>query len=341
MKVSYETRKVLKRVAITVLIVAAVLLVVGVCWFTWLSRYVKYTRQGAVLDMQLPPVAEGEYRNTEPQPTEPIFYNEGNIAQSVETEFKKVQGYWIDAQFLEKGKDLNEVKKLIQAQPANTAIMLDVKNAYGNFLYSSDISSKRSDAVDIEAMDQLIDYLNKSGMYTIARLPAFRDRDYGFNNVNDGLPDKAYNGGALWADEQGCYWLNPSRQGPITYLVNIITELRDMGFDEVVLTDFDIPVVDRVMFDGDRASVLASAASGIVSSCATDRFAVSFEGNGSWTLPEGRTRLYLKGVEATALDDKAASLNISEPQLRLVFQTDVHDTRFEDYGVLRPLSAAH
>ncbi len=341
MKLSYQTRIVLKRVAVAVLSVALVVLVAAICWFTWLGRFVKYTRQGAVLDMQLPPVAEGEYAQPETQSTVPIVYNEGDVSIDTSADLASVQGYYIDPQMLEKGKDLAEVKKLIQVLPENTAILLDVKNVFGNFLYSSQVSSKRSDGVDIAAMDDLIDYLNKSGMYTIARIPAFRDRDYGFNNVNDGLPDKAYNGGALWADDQGCYWLNPSRDGPVTYLIHIITELRDMGFDEVLLTDFEIPTVDRVMFSGDRASTLASAASGIVTSCATDSFTVSFEGNGSWTLPEGRTRLYVKGVEAADVDDKVAALQIPEPELHLVFLTYVHDTRFDAYGVLRPLSAAH
>ena len=37
----------------------------------------------------------------------------------------------------------------------------------------------------------------------------------------------------------------------------------------------------------------------------------------------------------------AQSSGLEDPEIRVVFMTDVHDTRFDAYSVLRPLSAAH
>lgn len=340
MNIPYRTRRLLKRIALTVLVAVLIAAVVCLCWFIWLNRYVVYTRNdGAMLDFDRTPEISGGQLAMPPEPSEtiPIYYNEGENQVNNSSELTQLTGYYVEPQALQ--EDISAVISQIRALSAETAVMVDVKNIKGEFYYSSGVSSMRSSSVDTEAMDGLIEFLNRSNMYTIARLPALRDYHFGLNNVPSGLfhSSRQY----LWMDDDSCYWLNPTHEGTFSYLVQIVNELKALGFDEVVFSDFRLPDTAQIYFDGDRSQALADTAKKLLSACASDRFAVSFVSTTGFTLPEGRSRLYLQNVAAADLATVAADTGITDTAVYLVFLTEVHDTRFDVYGVLRPLSTAH
>lgn len=339
MIIPYRTRRALKHIAAAVLVLVLIAVLVLAVWFLWLERFVVYTADGAVLNFDISlEFAPGEVAvPPEQAETVSIYYNEGDDTVTATTELLQMAGYYADTEALE--ESISEVRTQIQALPAGTPVMIDVKSIYGNFFYSSNISDKRNDSLDISEMDALITYLRSSGMYTIARLPALRDYYYGLNHVSDGLPME---GGYLWMDQDYCYWLNPASDGTMTYLIQIINELRGLGFDEVVLEDFYFPSTSDIVFSGDKPQALATAARTLVSTCATDSFAVSFVGQSAdFSLPEGRSRLYLENIAAADAASVAQQTGLADPAVNLVFLTEVHDTRFNSYSVLRPLSAAH
>ncbi len=340
MNIPYRTRRILKHVAVIALIVLVVAALVWLCWFTWLKRYIVYTRtDGAVLDFSMSAkLPEGELA-LPPEQESPvsIYYNEGENAINTSRELTQLVGYYVDRDALIAGTDqvLQQARELDRGTP----IMLEVKSATGNFFYSSAVAEYRDSKVNAEAVDQLIQELDKSGFYLIARLPSLRDRMYGLNNVNDGVFDTR--GAYLFRDEGACYWLNPAKQGVLTYLVQIVTELKNLGFDEVVFDYFDFPDTKYMRFDGDKEQALAAAAKTLVTSCGTDSFTVSFAQKPGFVLPEGRTRLYIKDAVAADAALLAQQTGLADPQIRVVFLTQIHDTRFDEYGVLRPLDAAH
>lgn len=339
MNLPYRTRRTLARILSVVLSLILVTAVVWGCWFLWLNRYVVYTRdEGAHLDFDLPAeIPDGEVAVPPTQgEAPPIYYNNGEEAINTSTELAKLTGYYADTAALR--ENIGAVRSQVEALPAGTAVLVDVKSIYGSFYYSSSVSTSRSSSIDTAAMDSLIAYLKSSSLYTIARIPALRDYEYGLNHVPDGLPTA---GGYLWVDDDGCYWLNPASQGTVSYIVQIVTELKALGFDEVVLSDFYFPETDSIVFSGDKPETLSAAAKSLVTTCATDRFAVSFVGSEGFTLPEGRSRMFLEGVAASDAANRAQQSGITDTDIRLVFLTDVHDTRFDVFSVLRPLSAAH
>ena len=340
MNIPYRTRWILKRSAVVALVVLLVAALVWLCWFIWLKRYIVYTRDsGAVLDFSLSAkLPEGEPAlQPQQEETVSIYYNEGENAINTSKELTQLVGYYADREQLIAGID--EIVQQVKALERGTPVMLDVKSATGNFFYSSAVAEHRDSKVDIEAMDQLIQQLDESGTYLIARLPSLRDRMYGLNNVNDGVFDTR--GAYLFRDEGGCYWLNPARQGVLTYLVQIVTELKGLGFDEVVFDYFDFPDTKYMRFDGEKEQALAEAAQTLVTSCATDSFTVSFVQKPGFSLPEGRTRLYITDAAAADAALLAQQTGLENPQIRVVFLTQIHDTRFDEFGVLRPLDAAH
>ena len=82
MVLPYRTRRMLKRLGITALIVLLVAAVVWLCWFLWLGRYVVYTRdQGAKLDFNRPSTEITGQQAVAPPPSEPvsIYFNEGEV----------------------------------------------------------------------------------------------------------------------------------------------------------------------------------------------------------------------------------------------------------------------
>ncbi|MBR4863937.1 MAG: hypothetical protein IKU07_05110 [Oscillospiraceae bacterium] len=336
MHISYNTRKVLQRVGIIALIALIVLSIAYFFWFLYLGRYVVYTRsEGAVLNMELDPyIPEGEVAVPPEAQTVTIYYNEGENAINVSRELTPLVGYYADEELL---ADMALVKQQVSLLSTGTPVMLEVKDAKGRFFYNSTVSSERRSSIDAAAMDELIKTLDKKGMYLIAKLPALRDYSFGLRQTDNGL--FVSSGAYLWADDDYCYWLDPTKQGTVTYLVEIVSELKKLGFDEVVFDDYRFPDTDNIKFSGDRTQALNETAMTLATTCADQSFTVSFVGQ-HITLPGDRSRIYLKDVAAAQAGAVATGFGFEEPAIHVVFLTENHDTRYDDYSVLRPLDSA-
>ncbi|MBE6960425.1 MAG: hypothetical protein E7448_06860 [Ruminococcaceae bacterium] len=334
--IPFRSRQAAGRLFSSLLVFLLVLAIAIVCWGLWLNRYIVYTRSGAVLDFGID-LSFPEAKPADPPapgPTVDIYYNEGdNAITPVTSELKQLTGYHVTEAMLQ--GDIAAISRQIQLLPSGTPIMLDVKNIRGDFLYNSS-QGYQSENVDRDALEAMIATLRSKGYYLIARLPAFRDYRYGLANVNDGLFN--LNQMSLWMDADRCYWLNPERDGTLTYLLQIIAEIKNLGFDEVVFYDFRFPDTDKIYFTGDKAAAIENIASVLVKTCATEKFAVSFVSTvANFPLPEGRTRLYFQGIAAADAANLAGQTGVDNPAVKLVFLTDLMDTRFDSYGVLRPL----
>lgn len=343
MNLSYRTRRNLRRTGKVLVILAAVGSLVWLCWMIWVARYMVYDRDlGAQLNFNLGQFPEGvvAVRPTDDANVE-IFYNEPDTdAPPVEVEKTSIQGYYVDFEDLQ--ADISAVRTQLEALNPGTAVLFDVKSIKGYFYYNSGIDDAiASTTIDAAQMDALIEYLAGSELYLIARLPAFRDWRYGLNHVPSGLPEKG-KGGALWMDDSGCYWLDPTDEQALNYLVRITKELQSLGFDEVVYDDFRFPQTDRIVFSEDKNQAIADAASALVTACATEQFCVSFMSAApTFPLPQGNCRVYLQGVAAEDADTTAQQVATDNPALHVLFLTTTNDTRFDKYCVLRPLDSAH
>lgn len=336
---SYRARRRLKTLGVTSLVLILAGAISWSAWILWVGRYIIYTDEGAVLDFSLSPqLPEGKVA-TPPEKTDPvkIYYNDGSDAVDFSTELGPISGYYADSNALI--HDIGTVRKQIESLPDGTAVMLDVKSITGTFYYSTKVG-RLSSEVSVSAMDELISYIKSRNLYLIARIPAFKDYTFGLNNVNSGL--FLPSGIGLWMDDDSCYWLDPASSITQNYLIQIIMELKSLGFREVVLTDFCFPVSDGYAYEGDKPAILTSTAANLVSSCSNSTFTVSFEAQlDSFTLPEGRTRLYLNNVSAMNVESTAEKAGVPDPTINLVFLTAAKDTRFDAYSVLRPIDSAH
>ena len=334
---TWRTRKRLKTTALVLGSVTAVTFLLWLCWVLWLGRFVVYGREGVRLDFDW--VTPGSFVAAEPPEERPvnILYDDGRetiVEKSKELE--KLIGCTVSIDLLT--DDLAAVDAAIRQQPKGTAILLELKSGTGNFYYKTAMPKANvSSKIDKAAMENLISYLAKADYYLIASVPAFRDRAYGLENTSYGIHHSS--GRYLWAGDDKCYWLDPAKNGTRAWLVEIAAELRDLGFDEVVFTDFCFPPTEDILYEGDKLAVLNETAEHLVYNLATDDFCVSFLCNEEgFVLPEGRTRLYRDQVDASMAQAVAQTLTVPDASINLVYLTEAMDTRYDAYGVLRPLS---
>lgn len=341
MKLSYRAQRKLRRTGVTLLVLAVVFTLVWLCWISWLERYVVYTRDGAVLDFSASVEELSGEVAVEPVPgtTIGIYYNEGDEAVTQDTSLTQLAGYYIDTDALVQG--IEPLTRQLEGLAPGTPVMVDVKSIYGNFYYNTGIpGATTTDSLDNDAMDTLIETLCGGDFYAIARLPAFRDRSYGEKHVESGLPTEE---GYLWYDEDSCYWLDPADGGTLSYLMKIVGELKALGFDEVVFTEFRFPEAEEIVYPTEtpKSEILAQTAEDLLTTCATETFAVSFQSDDpAFVIPQGRSRLFLDKVEATAVESTVAKVTVEDPLIHLVLLAATNDTRYDSYGVLRPLSSA-
>lgn len=337
MRFSYRTRRRFRRFAVGVLIFLLLFVLLYGLWVLWGQRFVVYSRDGARMDFSLSPLEPGQaVSRDEPLPTVEVVQNmpaEDTAAPGILTQ---VAGYYVDTGMLT--DSIDAVRKAIEQLPAGSSILLDVKSKFGFFYYTTHVNhGSTSTAVDVAAMDQLISDLSHRDLYLIARVPAFRDRSFGLEQQSAGL---ALESGVLWSDPDACYWLDPANADTRAYLLDIAGELRLLGFDEVVFTDFCFPEAPEIVYDTsvDRATLLTETAAYLAERVAKGNFALSFQADGTgFSMPQGRSRLYLTDVEADHAQAVADAAGLSDPAVHLVFLTQSNDTRYNTFGVLRPL----
>ena len=343
MSLTYRTKRRLQRAGLITAIVLLVVVLVGFCWVIWLERYVVYTREGATLNFDISESVDSGQLAQPPAvgETVPIYVNEGLDAIDLNKELEQISGYYIDLETLQ--NDVAGARDTVATLPSGTAVMVEVKSIWGQFHYSSGVSNVTiSNRVDTEQVDKLITDITSRNLYAVAVLPAFRDRYFFLisnRNTSCGLAIKGK--GYLWQDDDNCYWFDPSDSDTISWLQEIVKELKALGFDEVVFSEFRIPQTDRIVFSEDRAEAIKMAAQTLVTACATDSFAVSFmTTDSSFPRPDGRSRLYLQDVGPKNAGAVAAQINPANPAAELVFLCNTNDTRYEEYSVMKPIAMA-
>ena len=341
MSIPYRYRRILNRIGVAALIFLLIFLIVWLCWVIWLQRYVVYTSSGAKLDFSQ---SSYEISGVEAAPPKSdmevsIFYNEGADAIDTTKEMTQLSGYYITSDMYK--DDLDNVMLQVERLPNSTPIMVDMKGPFGTFFYNSKLEEAiTSQSTNIQGVAQLLDRINKKGFYKIARISALRDRTFGENHVSSGLYMLSRAG--LWMDEGGMYWLDPTNATAINWISSVVLELKEMGFDEVLLDNFRFPQNDKYIFNnGDKTEALQSAAKKIVEACASNKFVISFGvDDPTFQLPDERCRIYLTNVDAGSVSSMVSKVTFDDPEIRLVFLSETGDTRYDKYSVMRSLNVA-
>ncbi|MGL5437731.1 MAG: putative glycoside hydrolase [Lachnospiraceae bacterium] len=144
----------------------------------------------------------------------------------------KVKGIYISAYVAGTPTMVETLLEEIDKTEVN-ALVIDLKDDFGRVVCSMDspvVTELGSVKVYISDMKALMQKLKEHDIYTIARIPAFRDSWLGEQRPEWCLQKSD---GTLFVDRDGNSWANPYKQEVWDYLAEIGMEARRMGFDEV------------------------------------------------------------------------------------------------------------
>lgn len=319
---------------------AAVLVLLLVCLFrfVYLQRFLVYTPEGVQLnydqDLQSGRVSREE-ADPDAFPVTILPPSDSVAASAANEEMRQLSGFYVTTDML---LDVPAVMEALEEQESVSALLLEMKSIYGNFYYASTLPGAVQSSADISAVSALLEQLTAGeDLYLIAGVPAFSDNNFALANQPYGLP---LSSGALWMDSNGCYWLDPLEEEVQNYLVSIAMELSNMGFDEVVFEDFMVPDSSNIVYDyeGTRDEAAAQAAQAIYAALGNYPIRVSF-GTSSALVAQSADRVYLQASDGSAVAGMVESIqeSLEDPSVQVVFLTASRDTRFEGYGILRPL----
>ena len=99
------------------------------------------------------------------------------------------------------------------------------------------LASALQEGVDSGTVNAALTAWNEGDVYTVARLSCFRDEALGSNMDYTLRTSSDYR----WRDSGDLHWATPSNEAVRSYLIGLMTELAQMGFDEIVLDHFGYP----------------------------------------------------------------------------------------------------
>lgn len=144
----------------------------------------------------------------------------------------KVKGIYISAYVAGTPAMMDTIIEEIDRTEINS-LVIDLKDDFGRIVCSMDspaVTELAASKVYIADMEGLMQKLKDHNIYTIARIPAFRDPWLGQRKPEWCIQNED---GTLYTDKDGNTWANPYCQEVWDYLAEISTEAGKLGFDEV------------------------------------------------------------------------------------------------------------
>lgn len=328
----------LKRIAL----VLAILVVLAVAFLLWVQPYVSYTDNGVQVNLPF-------FQHEAKQPDASNIHVEDNEPGS-DVSQQEGDGQGDDSQQgtpqQTSSRTIVEVPlsalldgsaaQLVQQQGGDSVIV-EMKNDQGELGWSSQqaLAGSVQSAAQDEQVNQKLQSWNAGDVYTVARISCFRDEAVG-RQMDYTLRTKS---GYRWMDDAGDHWSDPSNQQVQDYLVGLMTELAQLGFDEIVLdhcayptqTDGSLGNIRYASQTADQVvnAFLAKAAQALepygtkLSLAVSAEQAAGQEGDSGLTaqsMEQYAQRLWVAGEEQALLSTLTAA-GITSPQERLVLRT--------------------
>ena len=234
---------------LVVLLIAA-----GVWLFYDLQRYIVYDKDGLHLDFsdsrgQLQVGSDSVSNDLLPgfqKVDVEIVVDErdySEISTSAGTDLTEMHAVYVPASLLNE----NTLHYYAASMGDFDALVLEMKSTDGTLHWHSGVSTADSYAVNgTQELAGRLAELKEKGVYLVAELSALADSAMAIRNAPIALRNGATGGPLI--DDDGMSYLDPYSNGTRSYLLDLLTELRSLGFDEVLLTGFSIPDSEYVRY---------------------------------------------------------------------------------------------
>ena len=234
---SYRGRSAVSRILKGIIVILLILLALLTAAFFLLGGRV--VRADGGIRIQMPVLTIGQ---TRPSPT-PAPSPEESLPVVVETpeptaepQAEHLRAVEITVEQLLSGTAAEQMEAA-----GGNALLLTMKDSQGLLAYVSGLElavQAKASGGDL-AVNQALEALAEEGVYLVARVECFRDHllpEY------DRTLAITTNSGYRRSDAQGTRWVSPLNDTVTDYLAGIVSELAELGFDEVVLTSAAWPV---------------------------------------------------------------------------------------------------
>ncbi|SFV49845.1 COG1306 predicted glycoside hydrolase [hydrothermal vent metagenome] len=142
-------------------------------------------------------------------------------------------------------KTFKNTIKLLKQSSIN-AVVVDLKNEYGDILYKSDIKKAKEYGAfknrQVYNIEDFIARFKAEDTYLIARIVLFKDELQASAN-----PDYAiFKDGHIWRNGDGMAWVDPFDKRSWKYAVDIAEDAAKRGFDEINFDYIRFPAKDGI-----------------------------------------------------------------------------------------------
>lgn len=232
-----------------------VLIILAVWLFYFLQRYIVYDKEGLRLDLsaQRDSLLQSDL-NDEPSGSTvdrphvdvEIVVEEKDytaVETTAGTDLQSMQALFVPAS----GLTENALKYYSGGVGAFNALVLELKGPDGYLHWHSSVSTADSYAVNgALELGNYLPALKEKGIYLVAQLSMLTDAAMAVRNAPIALKNAAT--GAALTDGDGNYWLDPYSEGTRSYYLALLKELKSLGFDEVLFSDFVCPDSEYLQF---------------------------------------------------------------------------------------------
>jgi len=124
----------------------------------------------------------------------------------------------------------------VRLKTANGTIYFDSANAVSGAADTAEEPGETAAALDL--------ITSQEGLHTIASMACLQD----FKAANAAVEDRGLKntGGYIFYDGNNSLWLDPAKPGAREYVCALAKEIAELGFDELLLTDFSYPTVGKI-----------------------------------------------------------------------------------------------
>jgi len=130
-------------------------------------------------------------------------------------------------------KTYNNALTLLEKTPLN-AVVVDIKNEYGNVVYKMDLNTKVYKEVikkrTIRDIDLFMNKLKAKDAYLIARIVVFKDELQASSHPEYAIKRKD---GTIWRNHDNMGWVDPFNKKSWKYIVDVAEAAAKQGFDEI------------------------------------------------------------------------------------------------------------
>lgn len=228
-----------------VILVVAIVLVAGVALFFWLQRYIEYTEDG--LYLALPWNSQEEAPDTgnsqgigEEGPAVIVIEDPdySDIETSAGEDLPVVRALYVPADGITESSLTNY--SMTMSSDAD-ALVLCMKPGSGQLSWKSGVELAAAfGANGTFDISETVSALKEKNIYLIAELSCCVDEIMATRNTPLALKTEA---GGIYSDSRGS-WLDPYNREARQYITDLMAELAEMGFDEVLLTNLEHPVTE-------------------------------------------------------------------------------------------------